>query len=43
MNRENIQREFKEEMMNTLIDKGDHSFFEISLKKKSTFILSLKA
>ena len=43
MKQENIQREFKEEMMNTFTDEGDYSFFETSLKKKSAFIILLKA
>ena len=41
--RENIQHGFKEEMMKRFTDEGDHSFFEALLKKKSTFIISLKA
>ena len=40
---ENIQREFKEEMINIFTDEGDCSFFEALLKKNTTFIFSLKA
>ena len=40
---ENIQRELKEEMMNIFTDEGGHSFFEAILKKKSTFIILLRA
>ena len=43
MKRENIQREYKEEMMKNFTDEGDQSFFEALLKKKSAFIISLKA
>ena len=41
LKRENIQREFKEEMINIFTDEGDHSFFKAFLKKKLTFIISL--
>ena len=43
MKRENIHREFKEEMMKIFTDEGDHSLFETLLKTKSIFIISLKS
>ena len=43
MKYENVQCEFKEEMIKNFTDEGDHSFFDALLKNKLAFIISLKA
>ena len=40
---ENIQREFKGDIMNVFTDEGNHTFFEASSKKNSTYGILLKA
>ena len=43
MKRDNISCEFINKLMNFFTDEGDHPFFETLIKKKSTFIILLKA